>query len=274
MNESIKVIQNQRFAPIGECIYCGDTQDLTDEHIIPLALGGTLILPDSSCKKCAAMTSAIELKVLRGFMYDARVIGNFPSRRKKLWPKTWRMRLLTRGHDVVEHDLPLQEASALLMLPTLTRASILNNQPPTHGVNIVGIETIRFGKNIETLLRDRDVSGMEVTAQIQATEFAQLLAKIAYSYHVATQGLFPRDQTPLLRLIRSESDDGGSWVGSNNYSLQIEAQGHTHALGSYFFRTTEQDQNVVIQVKLFSNTGATGYEVATRIPGWMQYIAT
>jgi hypothetical protein len=273
MSESTKNTQPPRYEPISECIYCGATDELTDEHIIPLALMGTLLLPDASCKACAALTSAIERKVLRGFMYKARVVGDFPSRRKKLRPKTLATRLIAHDNRVVEKQLPLDEAAALLTLPMLSRASVLSNQMPAHGVKIVGLETVPFGKNIEALVRDQNALGIEIPTQLQATAFVQLLAKIAYGYLVATQGLFPRDQTPLLRLIRGEADDGSSWVGSGEYRLKIEANGQTHAMGGYFVRNAEMVESVIVRIKLFSNFGTTGYEVATRMPGWQQYAA-
>src|SRR5205814_3072492 len=51
---------------IGECIYCGSTDDLTNEHIVPFGLSGTVGLVKASCKSCAAATSAIEGRLLRG----------------------------------------------------------------------------------------------------------------------------------------------------------------------------------------------------------------
>lgn len=273
MSKSTEEIETPRYAPVGECIYCGATGELTDEHIIPLALMGTLLLPDASCKPCAALTSAIELKVLRGFMYSARVVGDFPSRRKKLRPKTLATRFIDRDNRIVEKQLPLNEAAALLMLPMLSRASALSNQLPVRGVKIAGLETVHFGKKIEALIRDQNAIGLEIPTQLQATAFVQLLAKIAYGYLVATQGVFPRDETPLLRLIRGEADDGSSWVGSGDYRLQVEENRPTHALGGYFVRDAEMVESTIVRVKLFSNAGATGYEVATRMPGWQKYAA-
>jgi len=36
---------------IGKCIYCGSTEALSDEHIIPLGLNGAWILEQASCKR-------------------------------------------------------------------------------------------------------------------------------------------------------------------------------------------------------------------------------
>jgi len=59
-------------AEIGECVYCGAKENLANEHIVPLALGGNLVLQNASCRSCAKITGKFEQRVLRGFMMDAR----------------------------------------------------------------------------------------------------------------------------------------------------------------------------------------------------------
>ena len=137
----------------------------------------------------------------------------------------------------------------------------------------MGQEVLHFGKNVEELVRGNDANGIEFSSQLQVREFAQLLAKIAYSYIVATMGLFPRDETPLLRLIRGEADDGGCWIGSHKYKLNIESKNPQHALGVVPCKNAEGAEGFLVRVKLFANTGATGYEIAARIPGWQRYVA-
>jgi len=230
-------------------------------------------LPNASCKKCAAITSRIERSILRGFMYEARVIGNFPSRRKKDRPNTVCTKLISHEGNVVKHALPVGEAPAFLILPMFARATILNNQPPARGINIIGLEALHFGEDSEEVVRRHDAKGIEFSTQIQATEFAQLLAKIAYGYLVATMGIFPREETPLLRLIRGKVDDAGSWVGSHEYKLEVEAKNPQHALGLVACNNAENVQGFIVRVKLFAKSGATGYEIAARIPDWKQYAA-
>ena len=210
---------------------------------------------------------------LRGFMYEARIVGNFPSRRRKGRPNALSTKLIGHNNIVVKCSIPVEEASAFLFLPKFARAAILSNQPPTAGITIVGQEILHFGEDIEELVRSRDAKGIEFTSTIQPTEFAKLLAKIAYGYLVAEMGLFSRNETPLLRLIRGETDDAGSWIGSHKYTLEVESKKPQHALGIVLLDDPNNTQNFIVQVKLFSNTGATGYEVAARIPGWQRYVA-
>src|SRR5947209_7136061 len=53
------------YQPVGRCIYCGSTESLGREHIIPLALNGTAVLPKSTCDGCTRITGEFEQDVLR-----------------------------------------------------------------------------------------------------------------------------------------------------------------------------------------------------------------
>lgn len=271
MTEFIEATQTYRYPPLGECMYCGLKEKLSDEHIIPYAMSGTLVLPQSSCEHCAVITSRIERKVLRGFMFDARVVGNFPSRRKKDRPTKLTAKFLAMDKSVIEKQIDVSEMSAFLILPTFSQAAVLSGKPPTSGISMVGTETLHFGKNVRDFVKSHNASGLQFGGTVEASEFAQLLAKIAYGYLVATIGLFPRKETPLLRLIRGEADDASTWIGSSDYQLQIEAKKPLHAMGITPIINQEGQQGFVIKVKLFADAGCTGYEIAARVPGWQRY---
>lgn len=261
------------FPPLGQCMYCGSRTNLSDEHIIPYALWGNLVLPESSCKSCAALTSKIELKVLRGFMHDARVAGNAPTRRKKKRPETLKYLLITSGETVKEKQIPVKDASGILILPTLAPAGILSGRPPGIGVTVIGTETITFGESLDQLIDDHSATGIKGQSNIDATNFARLLAKIAYGMTVAQHGLFPGDETPLLQLIRGDTEDASNWVGSGTFKLEIEEQKARHAMAVLPLHGHGGKTGLAVRVKLFANTGCTGYEVAVRVPGWEEYAA-
>ena len=62
-----------------ECIYCESTVQLSREHILPYALGGTTTIPAGSCEKCRRITHEFETAVLRGPMQgDGTVPTNWP----------------------------------------------------------------------------------------------------------------------------------------------------------------------------------------------------
>lgn len=80
-----------RLQSVGACIYCGATEGrLTEEHIIPTGLGGTLVLPNASCDMCATLTSQFEMRVLRGFLDRGRRAMGIKGRKahKRALPET------------------------------------------------------------------------------------------------------------------------------------------------------------------------------------------
>src|SRR5947209_11727909 len=78
---------NQEYRHVGQCIYCkalpSSEDQLSDEHIFPLGLFGKQKLLRASCKRCAARTSAFEMKVLRDDLGHARIALDFPSRHNR-----------------------------------------------------------------------------------------------------------------------------------------------------------------------------------------------
>jgi len=266
MVEASEIRTTTRADPVGVCIYCGRTEGLSDEHVIPHALGGRFVLPEASCRSCAAVTSAFERSVLRGFMLDARTAGGFPTRRPKERPTTSSLEI-KRGDRLESIELPSTELPGFLQLPLLKPAAFLTGRPPVKGVEIIGPETISFGKKPEEVASTFGTDTLRTTVNVDATAFVRMLAKIGYSYAVATQGPYPRSEVPVLPLILGSADDGGTWVGSAEYRLSVEDKRPTHGLGLISLTATVDEiaeSVLVARVKLFADAGATGYEVVVR----------
>jgi len=261
-NEITGARDSQLLLEVGFCIYCGARGQLSDEHVIPFALGGNLILPKSSCQDCAAITSACERRVLRGFMLPARAVGGFPTRKPKDRPPEFQMQLVA-GEEVNTISLPLAEFPALLQLPKFEPPAIVAGWPLTKGVMVCGMETIHFGKDPSTVLKGLGATTMRQTTTIDAPAFARMLAKIGYSYAVGVLGPLPLEEVPVLSFIRGDKDDGNVWLGSVDFQTESEHQGALHALtiGEYLLRDKPNCRLRVARVKLFASSGATGYEV-------------
>jgi C4-type Zn-finger protein len=73
----------RRKRDIGKCIYCNSTENLSDEHVVPYGLGGTLILYKASCSNCARETSKFERRLLRGHWWPYRQFLGLRSRTSK-----------------------------------------------------------------------------------------------------------------------------------------------------------------------------------------------
>jgi hypothetical protein len=141
------------------------------------------------------------------------------------------------------------------------------------GVNVVGYETIGFGtKKPQDVASTLGTTAIRTSRNWEITEFVRMLAKIGYGYAVAEGGPIPLDEVLVLPLILGTADDGGTWVGSAEYRLSVEDKRPNHALGAVQLSAIVDgvtEHVTVARVKLFSNAGATGYEVLvrrTRVP--------
>lgn len=264
MNERtyMAVTETTKLRAMGECVYCGSAERLSDEHIVPFGLGGNLILPDASCPQCAKITSAFERRVLRGFMHRARTTGNFQTRRPKDRPQTHTVTLLRDDH-AVETDVAVTDAPAFLQLPLLTPPQFFSGGTHTTGVKVRGLETLYFGVNPEEFVKGHAASGLRQQDSLDVTSFARMIAKIGYCYICATLGIPPRAEVPVLPFILGTRDDGNQWIGSLDYPSQAERAGANIVLAHTAYRSDSEPSTLVLvaRVKLFAMAGATGYEV-------------
>ena len=77
----------REFPPVKACIYCGATERLSTEHIIPFSAGGKWVLPKASCRTCAALTGTFEGEFARTILGPLRMPFNMPTRRPKERPR-------------------------------------------------------------------------------------------------------------------------------------------------------------------------------------------
>ena len=104
----VGIFDAHRFPRVGKCIYCGSTDKLTDEHVLPLGLSGTAVLPDASCTERAKITGKVEQDVLRGPMQQ---VGVFRG------SKRWNERLRRRSHFPPTTIKRLRKPEHLLAIP-------------------------------------------------------------------------------------------------------------------------------------------------------------
>lgn len=256
----------QEIKPLNECMYCGAIEDLTDEHIIPLALWGDIILPKSSCKPCAEITSKIERKVLKGFMQDTRNVANAPSRRKNKRPKSVKRTLLNQDGTSFQKTFTLDETYSILTVPEFSKATIFGGETIVQGINIIGHQQLAFGVNMFEFLEDNNAQGIQESTSIDVISFARLLAKIAYGMAVVHNGVFPRDESPLLPIILNQSSDMGFWIGSSDSLLSESKAKHLVLNKNQKYSFSYVHTKSIIQ--LFNGSGLTAFEVAVKVPNW------
>jgi hypothetical protein len=211
-------LPNHFYPSVKQCIYCGETElpagvsRFGDEHIIPLALGGSLILPEASCKTCERIINReIETPVLSHEWGYLRSKREFPTRNKK----KRKTHVIVHRHDGSSMKVPVADYPSPVPLYKFGEPRIFTGLP-------FGTDHLRRTMEIlgdhdgeaEMRRRHPDWNGHHVL-RAQPYPFARLLAKIAYGYVVAEWGLGGFD--PLgLDIILGRSDDyfytvGGSW---------------------------------------------------------------
>lgn len=167
-----------RFKPVGACIYCGATQGrLTEEHIVPKGLGGTLVLPDSSCDPCAKLTSQFEMKVLRGFLDRGRQSLGIKGRKSHRRPATEPIKqtFIRADNSLVEHDLPWDQSVKVMHLPVLTLPGFLNPKfppdPSAEGIEISAMDTLTMGLGEGEIVREHASVGMQFQDRMDICSF-------------------------------------------------------------------------------------------------------
>jgi hypothetical protein len=126
------------YAPVGHCIYCGhDRVELFPEHIIPFGIAGnSLILPESSCKRCGDITGKVETYILRHSWWAFRAKMGAPTNRPRERPKEFTLRRARQKPsgeiEIFEtKQVPTEDYPASLVALRLRRAGILEGRPAT-----------------------------------------------------------------------------------------------------------------------------------------------
>lgn len=243
--------QQRAYDPVGTCIYCGSDgapHGLSDEHVVPFALLGNMILPKSSCRKCAGITSAFELTCAR------RTYGSFRMRE----------RLRTRHAAKRPSEVPVEadglpmtvaEAGAIAGFPiirfktppgALALPPVANDWP---GVELeVKTAPPREPDHWKQLPQGK-LSFYPVTFHIPS--FARLCAKIAHSFAVAEFGINGFDAW-LPPYILGTDKRFGYVLGSSHE--QQRSDPITNALNWSAYETTEFNL-LAVHIHLFPSMG-------------------
>ncbi len=167
------------YPEFGRCIYCGETNDLTDEHIIPFALGGNAVLPKASCKKCNKITRGFEETCCRPMLGPIRIRLNLQTRRKKERPKHLPLDIAgPNGRKSIQ--VPAMDYPAVCIGIRLDPPSMIRGAPPSGKVT-----GELFGKRAqfaEAILQKGDSA---VIGKFVMEPFCRMIAKIGHAHVMA-----------------------------------------------------------------------------------------
>lgn len=216
--------QGRRVPSPGRCIYCGAVGvPLTDEHVIPFALGAnSLVLEKSSCKVCQVIIHGYEQEVLKKQLGTFRAQVDAPTRNKKDRLKEVRLHFMeVHPADGIVRDL----GSRMVPLGDAPLAISLWSSPPPQLFVQPGAATISVGKPWIYVDREalshivKRVSGETGAVniavkigEVNRVHYLRCLAKMAHAYAAAEMGLDAFDPL-LIDLILCRRDDVENFVG-------------------------------------------------------------
>jgi hypothetical protein len=173
------------FSPVGHCIYCGKNEgQMTDEHVIPFGLGGTLVLPKSSCPACSAKTAALEQTIQRMLLGPFRIRLGLPTRRKKERPTKLDFFVMRRG-QVSKKLLPVSEFPLVYHTAKLPPPRILSALPVADRLDYEMVAIM----DAEVMAKHAGKAGQGFSpGQFEPLVFLRFLAKIEHSYAIGRLG--------------------------------------------------------------------------------------
>jgi hypothetical protein len=249
------------YRSVGRCVYCGSIEGLSSEHIIPHALypksaRGAAVLPRASCASHRRVTGEFERHVLRELFGGVRKwLGTKSRSRHSKAPKS--VPALLRGvAGEWAAEIPFDQSPILVNFPIFARPAVLA-QPARHGLVLTGYATYSFGPHPKDVVNSLGATDIRLTQSFQPTQFARMLAKIAYCYAYATGDIrrIQEGESVVLAAIRGERDDIGHWVGTFEDPL-TRGEG-LHRIGLHDF----SGGFLIGEVQLFADAGTPRYGV-------------
>ena len=253
-----------RYDPIGRCIYCGGADNLSKEHIVPLALGGDFILPQSSCRACAELINReIETPILNQEMKAFRTFQNFPTRRPKQRPKTYDL----RNRDGTVIRVPAGEYYGPFPLYKFKQPRVLTGAAPLPNDHAWLMDVFGTNEEAEMALRAK-YPKWDRTHQLkpQPFQFARLLAKIGYSYAAAELGLNSFLPGDVIDIVLGKTEDFFRCVGGTDPEPhpgpEEDPPGHWYRIeGRFSQRGLGLVCHVVVGIRLFAKYHVPTYTV-------------
>lgn len=240
----------------GICIYCGRGKlRLTDEHVVPLSLGGQHILEGASCLACAKITAKFEQDVAREMWGAARNSYNVPSRRKAKRPSHIVLSDPDRPDRKVK--VPFSEYPAAMVFYKMGRAGLLEGLP--ENVDMASAWELVAISDREKAKGFQDKFGIKLTSKFRHVpeSYARLLAKIGYCHMLVA--LDPQDFRPIcLPYILGRPNPSYVVGGSMNDFPATDGMGYV--LRTVCFGTDDRLM-LMAEIRLFANNGTPIYHV-------------
>jgi len=245
-----------RHAPLGRCLYClSSGVPLTEEHLIPRALGGRLTLPDAVCEPCRRVTGRLEQATLdREFLVPKTLLALKRRRARGKGPS--RLPAVLLAGDDAPSMLAADAFPRSFSLAAFEPAGLLRGVDRANASPRVDFVDCRL--NLGTPTRQTIAA---TTPLVDAHAYAYSLAKWAYALAVAERGPDCCDTQAMRDLLLGQRHDALAFVGTP--SPRAPASGewlHDYAV-------QESGPWLTVELSLFASAGMSPCEVVVgRLP--------
>ncbi|WP_202325014.1 hypothetical protein [Mesorhizobium sp. 113-3-9] len=206
---------------------------MTDEHVIPFALGGnSLVLEKSCCSDCQKIIQKYEQEVLKKQLGVFRAQVDAPTRNRKDRPSDVLMHFV----EVNEHGQPIRNLGKRRV--TLAKAPLmisLWSSPLPELLKPSGARSASIGEPwtyvdqqaLSSIVKQvAEETGAKLVAvklgEVNRRHYMRSLAKTAYAYAIAEMGLGAFDPL-LIDLILCRRDDVETFVGDLPHESPFDA---------------------------------------------------
>jgi len=222
MSVEIEEFRHRKFPTFEECIYCskpGTKTKLTDEHIVPLSLGGTSVLEEASCSDCATITGKLELHLARTIFGHYRIHANVATRHPKKRPTVLPARIKIGDNPPQNMELPVADHPYFTYLPVWRPPGMLTGAQPAADFGTEELHKFEFvpGHLRELLsLTETDTLNFPIPTPIRLDQyqFSRALAKIGYCTAVSRSGLSGFERATIVDFILGRYPYAQYLVGS------------------------------------------------------------
>jgi hypothetical protein len=204
-----------KYPSVNFCIYCGahdyapdSNRSLGDEHIIPQAMWGQMLLPEASCQACERVTGRQEQLFLKGQIHAFRAVIKSPSKRPKDRPLALPLFVQESGETrkvlVDIDDYPLSVMLPIYSPPSVMVGGLLT-RPNEGDMFLFQLENKNAILAEKYGIFPKSPTDSFHAPALNMSAFCRMLAKAAHAFAVAEMGR-KGWQPYLLDYILSLSD--------------------------------------------------------------------
>lgn len=270
----------RRLPSPGKCIYCGASGvKLTDEHVIPYAIGkDATILEGACCEVCQKIIQPYEQEVLKKQLNVFRAMVGAPTRNKRHRPQTIILPLVEyddEGRTIRElgnREIPIAEGPLILNLWQSPPPRILGEEiDPAHveGRPWRYIEASRADPIVQKATEELGVGRVGFRlSPVNRLHYLRSLAKTAHAFAAAELGVDAFEPF-LTDLILDRSDDVGLFVGDKSGVATLEGPtGHSFkiTLGQTPDELGPAGGLIVVFIQLWADLGSPPHLVVVGRP--------